>query len=125
MNEVNYHAPYIAAFGLTVDELTSVKLVIERENVLSMPSIAVTLHCCFACYYLYNISFPANFSTMLLFLEQYVYNLRPSQKLPVCVTELSLLAEGWPKLSQIWLPMMSNEISCSSVWLNLLLFSFL
>ena len=86
LSEVNYSVPYIAAFGLTVDKLTSVKLVIERENVLSMPSIAVALHCCFASHYLYNISFPAKFSTMLLFLEQYVYNLGPSQNIPVSVT---------------------------------------
>ena len=44
--------PYIAAFGVTIDALTDVKLVIEKENVLSMPSVVVALHCCFACYYI-------------------------------------------------------------------------
>ena len=44
------------AFGVTKDELTDVKLVIVCDNVITL---AVALHCCFASYYIYNISYPS------------------------------------------------------------------
>ena len=86
LEEVDCRAPFIAAFGLSVDALTDFKLVIEKENILSVPSLALALHCCFAAYYLYNISFPSDVSPIMLFLEQYVYHLKPSQKLPLSVS---------------------------------------
>ena len=78
LSGVELKAPFIAAFGLTKDELTDVKLVIESDNVISMPYMAIALHCCFASYYIYNISYPSDFSAVMLFLEQYVYRLKPS-----------------------------------------------
>ena len=47
LETVGCHVPFIAAFGLTTDELTDIKLVIEKENILQMPSIVMVL-CCFA-----------------------------------------------------------------------------
>lgn len=68
--------------------LSDFKLIVEKENILSMPSIATAVHCAFASYYniIYNISFPSDISPLLLFLEQYVYKLKPSQKMPVSVS---------------------------------------
>lgn len=57
--------------GLTVDTLTDVKLVIEGESILNMPSIATALHCCLASYYIFNMCYPLHFSPILLFLEGY------------------------------------------------------
>ena len=54
-----------------------------------MPSIATALHFCFASYYVFNISFPPEFRLML-FLEKFVYNLKPSvPKLPLSVVVLN------------------------------------
>ena len=51
-----------------------------------MPSIATALHFCFASYYVFNISFPPEFRLVMLFLEKFVYNLKPSvPKLPLSV----------------------------------------
>ena len=53
---------------------------------MPMPSMAIALHCCFAAYYLYNISYPLEFSPVLMFLETYVYGLKASKKLPLSVS---------------------------------------
>jgi len=76
-------APLIATFGINMDSLTDFKVVIEGENILPMPSLSCALHCCFAAYYIYNITFPSDLKPLMLFLEKYVYNLEPSQKLPL------------------------------------------
>ena len=60
-------------------------VVIEKTNALSMPLVSSALHFCFASYYVFNISFPPEFKLILLFLEAYVYWLKPSQKVPMCV----------------------------------------
>lgn len=81
-------APFIVGFGATRASATDFKVVIETDNVLSMPSVVTALHYCFPSYYVFNISFPPDFRFVLLFLEKYVYGLKPSQKLPMCVTVL-------------------------------------
>ena len=73
------------------------KVVIETENVITMPSVATALHYCFASYYVFNISFPLDFRFVLLFLEKYVYQLKSSQKLPMCV---NALIDSLEKVSQ-------------------------
>lgn len=81
-------APYIAAFGLTVDRLTDIKLVIESQTIIKMPSIATALHCCVSSYYIFNIAYPPHFSPMLLFLEDYVYGMKQSTRKPLSVCTL-------------------------------------
>ena len=64
------------------------RVVMERDNIISMPSIITALHYYFASYYIFNISFPPQFRPVLLFLEMFVYGLKPSQKTPLSVTTL-------------------------------------
>ena len=78
-------APYIAGFGVTFDELTDFKVVIENDNILTMPSLEMALKCCFAAYFVYNISYPPDLTPFLLFME-HVFNLKPTKKLPLSVT---------------------------------------
>ena len=78
-------APSILAMGLSLEEISDIKVVIEKENVLSMPTMLKALHFCFASYYVFNISFPSPFKPTLLFLEKYVYGLPSSQKLPMSI----------------------------------------
>ncbi len=63
------HVPSVVAFGLTKDSPSDIKVVIERQNVMPMSSMVDALHYC-------------------LFLEKYVYGLKPSQKLPISVSIL-------------------------------------
>ena len=70
------------------DALSDFKLVIERENIISISSLSYALHCCFACYYIYNISFPADSSPIMVFFEKYVYGLKPSKKLSLTASIL-------------------------------------
>ena len=89
LQEVDLAEPYIAAFGVTLDSITDTKLVIEKDNILNMPSLSIALHCCFASYFLFNISYPPHFVPVMLFLEKYVYGMTPSQKkLPISVCTL-------------------------------------
>ena len=65
--------PCDTLFGATHDTLSDVKVVIEKDNVLSMPSLSKAIHFCFASYYVFNISFPQSFKPILLFMEKYIY----------------------------------------------------
>ena len=80
-------APCIVAFGATSDSISDVKVVIEKQNIMSMPNVTTALHFCFSSYYVFNISFPFSFKPILLFLEKYVYCLKSSDKLPMCVIQ--------------------------------------
>ena len=61
-----------------------------------MPSLSTAIHFCFASYYIFNISFPTAFKSILLFLEKYVYGLKSSQKLPMSVV---LVHDGMERLN--------------------------
>jgi len=63
-------------------------VVMEKDNVLSMPSLTAALHYCFASYYVFNISYPPDSKPLMLLLESYVYGLKPSLKLPLSVAVL-------------------------------------
>jgi hypothetical protein len=85
---VDCPAPFIAAFGVDTDSLTDIKVIIEKNNVIEMPSLATAIHCCFTSYFIFNISYPLHFTPLLLFLE-YIYGMKPSQKkLPISVCTL-------------------------------------
>ena len=56
------------------------KVRIESDNVIPTSSVLTTLHYCFAAY-VFNIAFPLQYRLILLFLEKYVYDIKPSQKL--------------------------------------------
>ena len=88
LESVETHTPYILAFGATQEHLLDIKVIIERENVLPMPSVATALHFCFSAYSVFNISFPQTPSLIVIFLEKYVYGLKPSQKPPLSATVL-------------------------------------
>ena len=64
------------------------KAVIEEDNVLVMPSLATARHFCFAAYYVCNTTYPPKYRHLLLFLEKFVYNLKPSAKMPLCILNL-------------------------------------
>ena len=84
INSLNITAPCIVAFGASRNNIEDIKIVIETDTIIPVANMATAIHFCFACYYI-NMSFPAPFKYILLFLEKYVYNLKPSQKLPMSV----------------------------------------
>ena len=87
MIEATHHKwPYVASFGVTSESLTDHFLVIERSNVIRIQSLQQALLCCFMSYYLYNIEYPTECKNILLFLEQSVFSLNNSKKLPTGVT---------------------------------------
>ena len=81
--------PYIIVFGAVAaaDDI-AIKIVIEKENVISASSVEEALHCCFASYYLFNISYSTSAIPLMLFLEQYFYKMKPSQKYPLSVKQI-------------------------------------
>ena len=44
-----------------------IKPVVERGNILNLPSLSMALQCCIASYYIYNIAYPANMESFMLF----------------------------------------------------------
>lgn len=79
-------APYIVAFGETQDSLTDIKVIMERETIISFSSVSEALHYCFAAYYVFNISYPPPFKSLMIILETYVYGLKATSKEPLTVT---------------------------------------
>ena len=79
-------APYIIAIGETQDALTDIKVIIEKETIVSFSSISEALHYCFAAYYIFNIAYPPAFKPLMLMLETFVYGLKASSKVPLTVT---------------------------------------
>ena len=57
------------------------KVLIESDNVIPMPSVLTALHHCFAAYYVFITAFSLQYRLILLLLEKYVYDIKPSQKL--------------------------------------------
>ena len=88
LEEVECCWPYIATFGVPRDELTDFKIVIEKENILPMPSLFIAILCCFSAYFLFNINYPPEFVPTMLFIEQYICKVKPSQRLLVSVSAL-------------------------------------
>lgn len=88
MHNIDTTAPCLVGFGTTRASASDFKVVIEGDNVMSMPSVVTALHYCFATYYVFNISFPSDYRFVMLFLEKYINMLKPSQKLPMCVSTL-------------------------------------
>ena len=95
MKTMEQQTPYIVAFGRSLNEVTDIKLVIESINIIPISSVSLALHYCFASYYIYSISYPTDNNVFFLFMEQYVYQLKPSKKLPLSA---SLLVDSFPKL---------------------------
>ena len=85
---VDCAAPFIVAFGVDTDSLTDIKVIIKKNNVIQIPSLATAVHCCFTSYFIFSISYPLHFTPLLLLLE-YIYGMKPSQKkLPISVCTL-------------------------------------
>ena len=89
------NAACIAAFGEKSTSITNIKLIIEKDNVLRMPSMKMAVHCCFAVYYIFNMSYPPALAPLMLFFE-YTYQLPFLQKVPLC---LSTVIDSLEKLS--------------------------
>ena len=73
--------PIIVGFGPSFDELTEFRLVVEG-TVLQMKDLNMAVHCCFGCYWVFDISYP---NTIFLLLEHMVYGLPPFQRMPTTV----------------------------------------
>ena len=95
INSLNVSAPCIVAFGASRNHIDNIRVIIESE-VVPVANMATAIHFCFSCYYIFNMSFPPSFKLILLFLEKFVCNLKPSQKLPMSVV---LVHNGMERVS--------------------------
>ena len=78
IQELDEKAPCIIGFRLTRLEAMDFKILIKNNNIISIPSMRTTLHYYFTTYYVFNITFPLQYHLILLFLEKYVYDIKPS-----------------------------------------------
>ena len=85
VGKLKVKAPCIIAFGETRGSPSEMRVVIE-DSVFIVPSVLLGLHFCFASYYVFNLSFPNEFRLPLLYLEKFVYGLKPSSKLPLSLS---------------------------------------
>ena len=54
-----------------MDSPTDFKVVIGKNNIISVPLLSTALHYCLASYYIYNIAYPPSLKSFMLFLEKY------------------------------------------------------
>ncbi len=80
-------SPCIVAFGGSIDFVSDVKVVIEN-NVLPMPSVMNAMEYCVASYYVFNMAYPLEIHPLLIFFEKYIFDLKPSHKLPLSAAVL-------------------------------------
>ena len=85
LGDITTRAPVIAAFGVTRNSISDVKVIIELQNVIPVTDVCTAVHFCFASYFVFNIVYPPSFKNIFLFLERYVYCLKSCVKLPMCV----------------------------------------
>ena len=71
-----------------MEKPTDFKVVIEKENIIEMPSLFVAVQYCFTTYYVMNIAYPSQVNPLMLFLETELFGLKPSSKIPISVTVL-------------------------------------
>ena len=71
-----------------MEKPTDFKVVVEKENIIEMPSLFIALQYCFAIYYIMNIAYPKDVNPLMLFLETELFGLKSSSKIPMSVTVL-------------------------------------
>ena len=74
-------------FGEEGTSSMDIKPVVERENILNLPSLSMALQCCIVSYYIYNIAYPANMVSFMLLLE-YVFSITFTQKVLTHITRI-------------------------------------
>ena len=84
LSSLTVTAPSIVAFGETRGSPTEIRVLVEGTVVI-VPSVMAGLHYCFTSYYVFNISFPNEFRLPMLFLEKFIYGLKPLAKSPLSV----------------------------------------
>ena len=77
--------PLIVGLGESLNNLVDI-LVVDENNVLTIPNLMTAVHSCLACYYLFNIAYPPKMKAMGLFLEA-AYQMKPSAKIPLHLQE--------------------------------------
>ena len=87
IKEVGCNAPFIAIFGKEGTSSMDIKPVVERGNILNLSSLSMALQCCIASYYIYNIAYPANMVSFMLFFE-YVFSITFTQKVLTHITRI-------------------------------------
>ena len=85
---MQHHSSLLSVLTQILSQISR-STIIEKNNVIQMPSLVTAVHCCFTSYFIFNnISYPLYFTPLLLFLE-YIYGMKPSQKkLPISVCTL-------------------------------------
>ena len=86
LHDIKVNHPIIVGFGDSLKSLMDPKIIIEKENIISMPSFKVAIECCLAAYYIFNIKYLPTSKPFCELLE-YVLGLSTtnSSKLPIIV----------------------------------------
>ena len=83
--------PLDTAFGQDKVSLTDFIVFAERRTMIHTSTLAMALHCAFSMYYIFDIAFPKNARNELQFLENVVYELKPSMNLNTTLTVILLI----------------------------------
>ena len=83
MGDVEHAHPIVVAFGGNLCELTDLRLVIKKNNVICMPLFLLAVECWLSSYYVFNIKYSSNSNALCLLLE-FMFGIKgTSSKLPL------------------------------------------
>ena len=85
--EITVNHSVVIGFGDDLKNINDVRVVIERENILPMPSVLTAVECCLASYYVFNLQYESR-SKALCHLLEFLYGMdisKHTHKLPLNV----------------------------------------
>ena len=82
--QIQVNAPYIVV--MESSEATSYDVVVERESLFQSTDIQTALIDLFGAYFVFDIAYPPELYSVLIFFQHYVFGLTDKQKVPVAVS---------------------------------------
>ena len=83
LEDVEHTHPIVVAFGGDLCTLKDPRLVIEKNNVICVPTFSLAIECCLSSYFVFNIKYPNNSNALCLLLEFMLGIKEFSSKLPL------------------------------------------
>lgn len=85
---VKQSEPFIAVTGRAGDENCQYFICAETAKIIECKSLRDAILDMICIYYVFNISYPKTLSGIFLLIQQYVFNIKDSQKPPQCLVKL-------------------------------------
>lgn len=84
LGKIQHNHPLILGFGSDLSHMVEFRVVIEKKNVITMPSLLVSIEYCLQAYYVFNIKYDVT-SRPLCYLVEFLYGMTLSATAPLVI----------------------------------------